>query len=93
MTNSFKPDDDNDKSHVETKQPTDLFELPNITTEFVKNEIRNLSTNKATGNDELSVRLLKLVSDIPLVIDSFAYIYIYRVAQKERNGILPVMTL
>ena len=41
LTNSFKPDDDNDKSqsksHVETKQHTDLFELPNITAEFVKN--------------------------------------------------------
>ena len=42
LTNSFKPDDGNDKSqsisHVETKQPTDLFELPNITAEFVKND-------------------------------------------------------
>ena len=38
-TNSFKPDDNNDisqsNSHVETKQPTDLFELPIITAEFV----------------------------------------------------------
>ena len=58
---------------METKQPTDLFELPVITAEFVKNEIRKLSTNKATGNDELSVRLLKLVLDIPVVMDSVTF--------------------
>ena len=79
LTNCFESNNDNnDKSQsicqVETHRPTDPFELPIITAEFVKNEIKHLSANKATGNDEISVKIIKLVVGIPVVIDSLTYI-------------------
>ena len=84
LTNCFESNNDNnDKSQsicqVETHRPTDPFELPIITAEFVKNEIKHLSANKATGNDEISVKIMKLVVGIHVVIDSLTYIILYAI--------------
>ena len=51
------------------------FHLPIISESFVVKEIKSLSGKKATGYDELSVRLLKYICDIPIVIKSLVYIY------------------
>ena len=54
---------------------TNWFELPIITAEFVKKEIQNVSADKATGNDGISIKFLKLIFDISVVINSLIYIY------------------
>ena len=74
-------DSDNEGSNrqhafeVEIERTTDLFDLPLISADFVKNEIMQLSINKATGNDEISVKVLKMIVEVPIVIDSLTYIY------------------
>ena len=82
ITDSFQHDDcenyttlkHNDAPIAEREQSSDLFELPIVTSDYVRNEIRNLTMNKATGCDDISVKLLKLISNIDIVIDSFTYI-------------------
>ena len=81
LTNCFESNaDNNDKSRpkcqMETESSTDPFDLPIITAEFVRNEIKHLSTSKATGNDEISVKIMKLVVDIPVVIHSLINLHL-----------------
>ena len=52
-----------------------MFDLPVIDIEFVKKEIKGFPITKATGNDGLSVKILKHVCNINIVIDTLTYLY------------------
>jgi hypothetical protein len=38
--------------------PKGSFSIPNMSIDFLKKEIKSMSTSKATGLDEISVKLL-----------------------------------
>ena len=65
---------DNPEFSNETIYENNIFEMPVITTEFVKSEIDKLGVKKGTGYDHLSARLLKYVCKIPLLIQTLVYI-------------------
>ena len=46
--------------------------LPRVSCDFVDNEIRNMSTGKATGLDDVGVRILKIAR--PAIVESLTYI-------------------
>ena len=50
------------------------YDLPIITQDFVVQTIRNLSCKKATGQDELSAKLLKYLVNVPIVLSSLVHI-------------------
>ena len=53
------------KEFVQTKKDANVkFKIPEISNQFVKKQIIKLQTNKATGLDGVSVKLLKPVADI-----------------------------
>ena len=51
-----------------------VFELPLVTSQFVESEIRTLDTKKATGPDDISCLLFKVVADVPVLLESLTYI-------------------
>ena len=50
------------------------YDLPIITQDFIVKMISELSCKKATGHDDLSVKLLKLVINVPTVLNSLVHI-------------------
>lgn len=59
---------------VDTVPPVNSFDLPVITDEFVMKEIERIPIKKATGPDDVSIKLLKLACNSQNVIQSLTYI-------------------
>ena len=58
--------------------PPDIsFDLPVVTYEFVLNEINRIAVRKATGPDDVSVKLLKHACNAPNVIHSLTHKKLY----------------
>ena len=61
--------------HSSVSDSGSVYELPLITSHFVESEIRTLDTKKATGPDDSSCLLFKVVADVPVLLESLTYIY------------------
>ncbi len=57
--------------------------LPHVSCDFVNNEILGMSTGKATGFDDVSVKILKLAR--PAIVDSLTYI----INMSLQTGVFP----
>ena len=57
---------------AKSSKVSSILGLPLISPDFVDKEIRSMSTNKATGLDDVSCRVLKLAR--PAIVDSLTYI-------------------
>ena len=58
--------------------------LPRVSSEFVNNEIRNMSTGKATGLDDVGVRILKIAAR-PAIVESLTY----KMNMSLQTGVFP----
>ena len=73
--NESEDENESDQSLERNPGLGNVFELPFITNQFVVNEIKKLGLKKATGPDDISCRLFKVVADLPFLLDSLTYIY------------------
>lgn len=62
---------DNSLPEIEHLMPRGSFSIPDISVDFVKKEIQAMSNSKATGLDNISVKLLKLSLDVIAEILTF----------------------
>ena len=81
-------DDCNDKgsvdnSNVASNVSNPHTDLPSVTPEFVDKEIRNMSTSKATGIDNVSFKILKLGR--PAIVSRLTYLINFSLS----NGVFP----
>ena len=83
-------DDCNDKGNADNSyvtsnvsNPRSRLDLPSVTPEFVDKEIRNMSTSKATGLDNVSCKILKLGR--PAIVSSLTYLINFSLS----NGVFP----
>ena len=74
-----------DNSYVASNvsNPRSRLDLPSVTPEFVDKEIRNMSTSKATGLDNVSCKILKLGR--PAIVSSLTYLINFSLS----NGVFP----
>ena len=57
-----------------SEEEREEYNLPIITQDFVVKTINNLSYKKATGQDDLSVKLLKYLVNVPIVLSSLVHL-------------------
>ena len=62
------------EENLEKQTNGDLHYFSNISIDFVIKQIKSYTCKKATGYDELSVKILKYICDIPHVMESLVYI-------------------
>lgn len=62
------------EENLEKQTNGDLLYFSNISIDFVIKQIKSYTCKKATGYDELSVKILKYICDIPHVMESLVYI-------------------
>ena len=72
--NNCDIDQPNNREAVSYVPPDISFDLPVITDEFVINEINRIPIKKATGPDDVSIKLLKHACNAPNVIKSLTHI-------------------
>ena len=76
---------DNQSEPVLEQETKGRFELPTLTSQYVADEINQLGLKKATGPDDISCRVFKMVTEIPKLLNSLTYIYNLSLV----NGVLP----
>ena len=59
----FATNFDESLPNIEQLMPKGSFTIPHVSKEFLKKEIKSMSSSKATGIDEISVKMLKVSID------------------------------